>query len=414
MLDRFAWLVDGLVVDTERMRANLDASRGLVFSQRVLSALVAAGHERDDSYRLVQRRACGRRKRFSRVHRVRLGRGSRCGCACRSVRPRGRASPRRRPVRPARSAPPTTRGGRMPEATHVASGKVRETTSSRPTALLVASDRISTFDVVLPTEIPDKGRVLTGLSGFGSRALSTSSRTTWSSSGRTDARRRHESSTCSRSSASCAATSPARGGATTTGDRRDLRPHAARRSARVRPAARTDLHAGHEGEDGSRREHRARAGRRACRRRAARRGRARDRPLPVRGGARGRARHRYRGHQVRARSGRVGAARTRRRGADARPPASGPPTSTSPAARRPPSASSTSATTARRSAGARRRPAPSFLTRSWRARANGVRRGLRAPGRASRSTHTPPIQPRCCGEGDGSRPPEEGDPRPSG
>jgi phosphoribosylaminoimidazole-succinocarboxamide synthase len=32
--------------------------------------------------------------------------------------------------------------------------------------LLVASDRISTFDVVLPTEIPDKGRVLTGLAGF--------------------------------------------------------------------------------------------------------------------------------------------------------------------------------------------------------------------------------------------------------
>ena len=31
---------------------------------------------------------------------------------------------------------------------------------------LVASDRISTFDVVLPTPIPDKGRVLTGLSGF--------------------------------------------------------------------------------------------------------------------------------------------------------------------------------------------------------------------------------------------------------
>ena len=32
--------------------------------------------------------------------------------------------------------------------------------------LLVASDRISAFDVVLPTEIPDKGRVLTGLSRF--------------------------------------------------------------------------------------------------------------------------------------------------------------------------------------------------------------------------------------------------------
>jgi adenylosuccinate lyase len=57
MLDRFAWLVDGLVVDAERMRANLDASRGLVFSQRVLSALVARGYERDEAYRLVQRNA---------------------------------------------------------------------------------------------------------------------------------------------------------------------------------------------------------------------------------------------------------------------------------------------------------------------------------------------------------------------
>jgi adenylosuccinate lyase len=57
MLDRFAWLVDGLVVDTERMRRNLDASHGLVFSQRVLLALVAAGLERDDAYRLVQRNA---------------------------------------------------------------------------------------------------------------------------------------------------------------------------------------------------------------------------------------------------------------------------------------------------------------------------------------------------------------------
>jgi adenylosuccinate lyase len=57
MLDRFTWLVDGLVIDVERMRANLDASRGLVFSQRVLSALVAQGHDRDEAYRLVQRNA---------------------------------------------------------------------------------------------------------------------------------------------------------------------------------------------------------------------------------------------------------------------------------------------------------------------------------------------------------------------
>jgi phosphoribosylaminoimidazole-succinocarboxamide synthase len=50
---------------------------------------------------------------------------------------------------------------------HVASGKVREIYElDEERLLLVASDRISTFDVVLPTEIPDKGRVLTGLSGF--------------------------------------------------------------------------------------------------------------------------------------------------------------------------------------------------------------------------------------------------------
>jgi phosphoribosylaminoimidazole-succinocarboxamide synthase len=56
----------------------------------------------------------------------------------------------------------------MPEAaTHVGSGKVRELYElDHDRLLLVASDRISTFDVVLPTEIPDKGRVLTGLSGF--------------------------------------------------------------------------------------------------------------------------------------------------------------------------------------------------------------------------------------------------------
>jgi phosphoribosylaminoimidazole-succinocarboxamide synthase len=55
----------------------------------------------------------------------------------------------------------------MPEAVHVGSGKVREIYElDDERLLLVASDRVSTFDVVLPTEIPDKGRVLTGLSGF--------------------------------------------------------------------------------------------------------------------------------------------------------------------------------------------------------------------------------------------------------
>jgi phosphoribosylaminoimidazole-succinocarboxamide synthase len=56
----------------------------------------------------------------------------------------------------------------MPEAAvHVGSGKVRELYALEDDRLLlVASDRISTFDVVLPTEIPDKGRVLCGLSAF--------------------------------------------------------------------------------------------------------------------------------------------------------------------------------------------------------------------------------------------------------
>ncbi len=55
----------------------------------------------------------------------------------------------------------------MPDSSHVASGKVRELYAlDDERLLLVASDRISVFDVVLPTEIPDKGRVLTGISAF--------------------------------------------------------------------------------------------------------------------------------------------------------------------------------------------------------------------------------------------------------
>jgi adenylosuccinate lyase len=57
MLDRFAWLVEGLAVRPERMRANLEATGGLFFSQRLLLALVESGLERDAAYRLVQRHA---------------------------------------------------------------------------------------------------------------------------------------------------------------------------------------------------------------------------------------------------------------------------------------------------------------------------------------------------------------------
>ena len=57
MLDRFAWLVEGLRVLPDRMRRNLEASHGLFFSQRLLLALVESGLARDEAYRLVQAHA---------------------------------------------------------------------------------------------------------------------------------------------------------------------------------------------------------------------------------------------------------------------------------------------------------------------------------------------------------------------
>jgi adenylosuccinate lyase len=53
-LHRIARVLSGLTVDADRMQANLDASMGLVFSQRALNALIAAGAERDAAYRVVQ------------------------------------------------------------------------------------------------------------------------------------------------------------------------------------------------------------------------------------------------------------------------------------------------------------------------------------------------------------------------
>ena len=54
---RLARLLANLDVDAERMRQNLSASHGLVFSQPVLLALVGSGISRDDAYRIVQRNA---------------------------------------------------------------------------------------------------------------------------------------------------------------------------------------------------------------------------------------------------------------------------------------------------------------------------------------------------------------------
>jgi adenylosuccinate lyase len=54
MLHRYAGLVDGLVVYPERMRENLESSRGLVFSGTLLLLLAEKGLTREDAYALVQ------------------------------------------------------------------------------------------------------------------------------------------------------------------------------------------------------------------------------------------------------------------------------------------------------------------------------------------------------------------------
>jgi adenylosuccinate lyase len=53
-LDLFTGVLRGLRVDAERMRANVDLTGGLIFSQQVLLALVEAGMERQEAYKVVQ------------------------------------------------------------------------------------------------------------------------------------------------------------------------------------------------------------------------------------------------------------------------------------------------------------------------------------------------------------------------
>ncbi len=57
LLEQTAGLVTGLVVDVARMRANLDATGGLIYSSAVLLELVEQGMSREDAYSLVQRAA---------------------------------------------------------------------------------------------------------------------------------------------------------------------------------------------------------------------------------------------------------------------------------------------------------------------------------------------------------------------
>ena len=57
LLGKLEWILDGLVLYPERMRANLEATRGLIYSSRVLLALVSSGMLREEAYAIVQRNA---------------------------------------------------------------------------------------------------------------------------------------------------------------------------------------------------------------------------------------------------------------------------------------------------------------------------------------------------------------------
>ena len=170
MLDRFAWLVEGLEVETRADAAEPRGGHGLFFSQRLLLALVDSGLERDAAYRLVQRNALQAQEEDQDFRELARADAEIVGLASTSTRSSTSAGTQGTSTRCSSGLPLSSkeRSQFMPEtAVHVGSGKVRELFElDDERLLLVASDRISTFDVVLPTEIPDKGRVLTGLSGF--------------------------------------------------------------------------------------------------------------------------------------------------------------------------------------------------------------------------------------------------------
>ena len=164
------------------MRANLESTGGIAFSQSVLLALVDAGMARDDAYAVVQRAAAAAWDEGASFQRTRWRPIAGAG-ACPTAALEALFDPRRflreprRGVRAAREAPGG--GGVSADAVLHARGKVRDVYEAGDDRLLiVATDRISAFDVVLPTPIPDKGRVLTGpVAASGSSARATSSAT---------------------------------------------------------------------------------------------------------------------------------------------------------------------------------------------------------------------------------------------
>ena len=308
----------------------------------------------------------------------------------------------------------------------VASGKVREIYDmGDETLLLVASDRISAFDVILPTPIPDKGRVLTGMTRFwldrtqhivANHMLGTAptSCPNWPARPSSPAARcTSRSSRCCRSSASCAATWSAPAGRTTSAPAPSAA-HAAEGSRAGRAPAAAAVHAVHQGRAGRpRREHHRR--RRASRSWAGRGSASWSAP---------RSRCTRSQPSTRRRAGIILADTKFEFGVDAAgtltladevltPDSSRfwPADSYRPARARRASTSSTCATTSRRSTGTRPRPAPSCPTTSATARA-AVPRRLRAHHR--RRLRRLPEEMGVPREGDGARAAPRRDPRSAG
>ena len=169
MLVRMTGLVEGLVVRPERMRENIERGLGLHASSRVLAVLIESGLAREDAYAIVQRaalRAADERVPLRDLLAVDATVAQRVPLASSTPASTTRRSwPTCR--HPARWLSAWIDGidacadvvpafGQGPRPVSVPDGRL----------VLVASDRISAFDVVLPSLIPDKGRVLTGLSRF--------------------------------------------------------------------------------------------------------------------------------------------------------------------------------------------------------------------------------------------------------
>ena len=151
-------------------------------------------------------------------------------------------------------------------------GKVRDIYEFGDRLLIVATDRISAFDYVLASGIPDKGKVLTQISAFwfertrgivDHHMLSLDPRSFPEPATRrgVDARRAFDAGEANRAVADRmrrAGISRRVGMEGLPRDRGGLRQRASRRPARVRSAAAPDLHARHQGRERTRHQHHAR------------------------------------------------------------------------------------------------------------------------------------------------------------